>query len=158
MQQTLNDLIDESKEAMEGIKNKIELSSVEFSDDANAFWADLQENYAQVHKKLEDAAREYTDKAEKESYLSMMEAKHKLLDLQDITKRFTSDVLDSAKTEIDIAKYKIELAGLKAENKWDKIKDEISETYESSKEEVQKLAQSASDEVKEMFTKIKSLV
>ena len=158
MKQTLDTLIAESKEALEDIKSKIELSSVELSDDASAFWADLKDDYTNIQDTLQDASSKYAQKAEKDAYLSMMEAKHKLLDLQDITQRFTSDVLDSAKEEIDIAKYKAELASLKAENSWDKIKDEISETYETSKEEVQKLAQSASDEVKDLFAKLKSLV
>jgi len=158
MQETLDTLIMESKETLENIKNKIEDSSVELSKDASEFWDDLKDNYVKVHEKLEDASREYSDKAEKNAYLSMMEAKHKLIDLQDITERFTKDVLDSVQKEIDIIKYKSELSTVNAENNWDKIKNEISETYESSKVEVTKLAQSASDEVKDMFAKLKSMV
>ena len=158
MKQTLDTLITESKEALEAIKNKIELSTVELSEDANAFWADLKDDYANVHDTLQDASNKYAQKAEKDAYLSMMEAKHKLLDLQDITQRFTSDVLDSAKKEIDIAKYRAELASLKTENSWDKIKDEIAETYETSKDEVEKLATAAGNEVKDLFAKLKSLV
>jgi len=158
MQKTLDNLISESKEALESMKKKIELSSIDLSEDASEFWADLTEHYAQVHSKLAVAAEEYSEKAEKEAYLSMMEAKYKLLDLQDITKRFSSEVLSSAKKEIDIASYKSELSALKVEDSWEKIKDEISDVYETSKEEVQKLAKAASDDVKDLFAKIKSLV
>ena len=158
MQDTLDKLITESKEALEDIKSKIEASSTELSDDAGEFWSDLKSNYEEVHSKLEDASKEYTDKAEKDAYLSMMEAKHKLLDLQDITERFTADILNKTEKKIDVAQYKAELAKLKAENKWDAIKVEVSEAYETSKDEVQKLASAASNEVKDMFAKIKSLV
>ena len=158
MKQTLDTLIDESKEAFEEIKNKIEGSSVDFSDDAGAFWTDLKSNFDEVENKLQNASREYADKAEKSAYLSMMEAKYKLLDLQDLTERFTSDVLNSAGKKIEIAKYKAELASFKAEGTWEKIKDEVAETYETSKEEVEKLATAASNEVKEIFAKLKSLV
>ena len=158
MKETLDTLIAESKEAFEEVKNKIEQSSVEFSDDASIFWTDLKANFDEVENKLQHASREYANKAEKSAYLSMMEAKYKLLDLQDLTERFTSDMLNSAKNEIEIAKYKAELESLKAESTWEKIKDEVAETYETSKDEVEKLAAAASNEVKEIFAKLKSLV
>jgi light-regulated signal transduction histidine kinase (bacteriophytochrome) len=158
MKETLDTLIVESKEAFEEIKNNVERSSVEFSDDASIFWTDLKASFDEVENKLQHASREYADKAEKSAYLSMMEAKYKLLDLQDLTERFTSDVLNSSENEIEIAKYQAELASFKAENTWEKIKDEVAETYETSKEEVEKLAVAASNEVKEIFAKLKSLV
>jgi gas vesicle protein len=158
MKQTLDTMIAESKEAFEEIKNRVEGASDEFSDEVSEFWTDLKENFDEVESKLQHASSEYAEKAEKSAYLSMMEAKYKLLDLQDLTQRFTSDVLSDAENKIEIAKYQAELASFKAESTWEKIKDEVAETYEASKEEVEKLAVAARDEVKEIFTKLKSLV
>jgi len=139
MKQTLDTMIAESKEAFEEIKNRVEGASDEFSDEVSEFWTDLKENFDEVESKLQHASSEYAEKAEKSAYLSMMEAKYKLLDLQDLTQRFTSDVLSDAENKIEIVKYQAELASFKAESTWEKIKDEVAETYESSKEEVEKL-------------------
>jgi uncharacterized protein YjbJ (UPF0337 family) len=158
MKQTLDTLIAETKESFEEIKNRVEDASSDFSDEVSEFWTDLKTHFDEVESKLQHASSEYADKAEKSAYLSMMEAKYKLLDLQDLTERFTSDVLNEAEGKIEIAKYQAELASFKAESTWEKIKDEVAEAYETSKEEVEKLATAASNEVKEIFAKIKSLV
>ena len=158
MKQTLDTLIEESKNTLEEINTKIESSSIELSDDAIAFWADLKVSYEEIEAKLQESASEYSDKAEKSAYLSMMEAKHKLLDLQDMTERFTTEVLNVTGDKIEIAKYQAELAGFKADDTWENMKDDVAETYETSKDEVQKLAVVVGDEVKALFAKLKSLV
>lgn len=158
MKKEFNELIEAARESVEKAEEKIEALSKDFTEEANEFWSELKQHFSKIKDKLEDAYHEFSDEAELQGHLSIMEARDRLEVIRDSAENFMFQISKKTEKELEISELKAHLAKMEAEDKWEETKKELSHQYAVSKADVGLLAKKAGKEINDIFLKLTEII